>query len=48
MKDPLGKNVDAVLLSDVIYGDSDAKILLQNAWDSLGRNGRLIVRGYYA
>jgi len=48
LKDPLGKNVDAVLLSDVIYGDSDAKILLKNAWNSLGRNGQLIVRGYYA
>ncbi|MCP3940590.1 MAG: hypothetical protein GY710_03800 [Desulfobacteraceae bacterium] len=48
MKDPLGKNVDAVLLSDVIYGHSEAKILLQNAWDSLVVNGVLIVRGYYA
>lgn len=48
MKDPLGKNVDAVLLSDVIYGHSDAKILLQNAWNSLGVNGVLVVRGYYA
>lgn len=48
LKDPLGKNIDAILLSDVIYGDADAKILLQNAWDSLGNNGQLIVRGYYA
>ncbi|MCD4676847.1 MAG: hypothetical protein K8S18_12770 [Desulfobacula sp.] len=48
MKDPLGKNVDAVLLSDVIYGHSDAKILLQNAWNSLAVNGMLVVRGYYA
>lgn len=48
LKDPLGKNIDAVLLSDVVYGDSDAKILLHNAWDSLKRNGQLIVRGYYA
>lgn len=48
LKEPLGKNVDAVLLSDVIYGDSDAKLLLQNAWNSLAVNGVLIVRGYYA
>jgi len=48
LNDPLGENIDAVLLSDVIYGDSDAKILLQNAWDSLKNNGHLIVRGYYA
>lgn len=48
LKDPLGENLDAVLLSDVMYGDSDAKILLQNAWNSLIRNGVLIVRGYYA
>jgi len=48
MKYPLGVNVDAVLLSDVLYRDADAKILLQNAWDSLTNNGILIVRGYYA
>ena len=47
-KDPLGDNLDAVLLSDVMYGDHDAKILLKKAWDSLARNGVLIVRGYYA
>ncbi len=48
MKDPLGQNIDAVLLSDVIYGHFDAKILLQNAWNSLAADGTLIVRGYYA
>jgi SAM-dependent methyltransferase len=48
LNDPLGENLDAVLLSDVMYGDFDAKILLKNAWDSLARNGVLIVRGYYA
>ncbi len=48
LKYPIGENVDAVLLSDVIYGDSDAKILLQNAWNSLTHNGILIIRGYYA
>ena len=46
--DPLGENLDAVLLSDVMYGDSDSNILLQNAWNSLATNGVLIVRGYYA
>ena len=35
-------------MSDVMYGDYDAKILLKNAWNSLARNGVLIVRGYYA
>ena len=40
--------MDAVLLSDVMSGDADAKILLQNAWNSLTHNGTLIVRGYYA
>jgi 2-hydroxy-4-(methylsulfanyl)butanoate S-methyltransferase len=48
LKDPLGENIDAVLLSDVMYGDSEAKIILQNAWNSLTQNGVLIVRGYYA
>lgn len=48
LKYPIGDNVDAVLLSDVMYGDSDAKILLQNAWNSLTHNGILIIRGYYA
>lgn len=47
-KYPMGDNLDAVLLSDVMYGDADAKILLQNAWNSLTHNGTLIVRGYYA
>ena len=48
LKDPLGDNVDVVLLSDVIYEDSAAKIVLKNAWDSLTQNGLLIIRGYYA
>ena len=47
-KDPLGDHLDAVLLSDVMYGEEDARILLKNAWDSLARKGVLIVRGYYA
>jgi predicted nicotinamide N-methyase len=48
LEDPLGDNVDVVLLSDVIYEDLTAKIVLKNAWDSLTQNGMLIVRGYYA
>ena len=48
MKDSLGDNVDVVLLSDVIYEESTAKIVLRNAWDSLIQNGVLIIRGYYA
>ena len=48
LKDPLGENLDAVLLSDVMYGESGAKMLLSNAWNSLSQNGLLIIRGYYA
>ena len=40
--------MDVVLLSDVIYAESTARIVLRNAWDSLTQNGMLIVRGYYA
>jgi hypothetical protein len=48
LKDPLGAHLDAVLLSDVMYGEPEAKIILQNAWNSLAADGLLIVRGYYA
>jgi predicted nicotinamide N-methyase len=48
LKDSLGDNADVVLLSDVIYEDSTAQIVLKNAWDSLAKNGMLIIRGYYA
>jgi predicted nicotinamide N-methyase len=48
LKDSLGDNVDVVLLSDVIYEESTAKMVLRNAWDSLTQNGLLIIRGYYA
>ena len=48
LKDSLGDNVDVVLLSDVVYEESTAKIVLRNAWDSLSQNGMLIIRGYYA
>jgi predicted nicotinamide N-methyase len=48
LRDSLGDNADVVLLSDVIYEESTAKIVLRNAWDSLAQNGLLIIRGYYA
>jgi predicted nicotinamide N-methyase len=48
LKDALGDNLDVVLLSDVIYEESTARIVLRNAWDSLSQDGKLIIRGYYA
>jgi SAM-dependent methyltransferase len=45
--DPLGEDVDAVLLSDVVYEDSFAEKVLKNAWASLRDNGILVIRGYY-
>ena len=45
--DPLGENIDAVLLSDVAYEDSFAEKVLKNARTSLRDNGLLIIRGYY-
>jgi len=46
-KDPLGENIDAVLLSDVLYEDSFAEKVLKNARTSLRDSGVLIIRGYY-
>lgn len=31
-----------------MYEDSEAKVMLRNAWNSLSDNGVLIVRGYYS
>ncbi|MCJ7500376.1 methyltransferase domain-containing protein, partial [bacterium] len=45
--DPLGENMDAVLLSDVVYEDSFAEKVLKNARASLRDKGLLIIRGYY-
>jgi predicted nicotinamide N-methyase len=45
--DPLGENVDAVLLSDVAYEESFAEKVLTNARESLREKGLLIIRGYY-
>lgn len=46
-KDELGDNIDAVLLSDVAYGEAEAEKILQNVWKCLREKGQLIVRGYY-
>jgi predicted O-methyltransferase YrrM len=48
VKDSFGENVDAVLLSDVIYDETIAKPVLKNAWNSLQKDGLLIIRGYYS
>jgi len=48
LKDSLGEDLDVVLLSDVMYGESDAKIILKNVWQSLQQSGLLIIRGYYS
>lgn len=47
-KDSFGKDVDVVLLSDVIYDESMAARVLRNAQASLRRNGTLVIRGYYS
>ena len=48
IRDSFGENVDAVLLSDVIYDETIAKPVLKNAWDSMQKDGLLIIRGYYS
>lgn len=47
-KESFGKNIDVVLLSDVIYDKSEAVPILRNALNCLRQNGILIVRGYYS
>ena len=47
-KDPFGNNIDAVLLSDVIYDELTAMPVLRNAWNCLHPDGILIIRGYYS
>jgi len=47
LKDKLGDNIDAVLLSDVTYDVTEAEKILQNVWNCLRTRGQLIVRGYY-
>jgi hypothetical protein len=46
-KDKLGRNIDAVLLSDVTYDELEAEKILQNLWNCLRAKGQLILRGYY-
>ena len=45
--DRFGEDMDAVLLSDVIYDEKIAEPVLRNAWNCLKNGGQLIVRGYY-
>lgn len=37
----------SALLSDVAYDETEAGMILRNAWKCLRTNGRLILRGYY-
>ncbi|MDM8542011.1 methyltransferase [Desulfococcaceae bacterium HSG9] len=46
-KDNLGNNIDAVLLSDVTYDETEAGNILRNVWKCLRAEGQLILRGYY-
>ena len=46
-KEKLGDDIDAVLLSDVTYDETEAEKILRNVWKCLRTKGRLIVRGYY-
>lgn len=49
LKDPFGKDMDAALLSDVLYqGSSTCIQILRSAYEALAVGGMLIVRGYYA
>jgi hypothetical protein len=47
-KDSLGDNIDAVLLSDVIYSETFAMPIITNAFKCLRKGGLLIIRGYYS
>jgi len=47
-KDPLGSDIDVILLSDVVYERSFTDKVLKNAMASLRDNGLLIIRGYYS
>ena len=47
-KESFGESIDVVLLSDVIYDESMAELVLRNAWNCLRQNGILIMRGYYS
>jgi 2-polyprenyl-3-methyl-5-hydroxy-6-metoxy-1,4-benzoquinol methylase len=47
-KDSFGTNIDVVLISDVIYDETEVELVLKNAWNCLNEDGLLIVRGYYS
>ena len=47
-KQSFGNNIDVVLLSDVIYDESESDMVLRNAKNCLRDNGTLILRGYYS
>lgn len=48
VKDPLGNDIDVILLSDVVYERSFTEVVLKNAKASLRDKGLLIIRGYYS
>ncbi len=46
--DAYGENLDAVLLSDVLYHNEPvSRAILRPAYDALSPGGRLVIRGYY-
>ena len=47
-REDYGRNMDAVLLSDVIYDVKLVSNILKRAFDSLREGGQLIIRGYYS
>ena len=48
-KDSYGENLDAVLLSDVLYQDrATCMTIFQSAYQALAEGGKLVVRGYFA
>ncbi len=48
-RDAYGRNLDVVLLSDVLYQDEAiSKTILRSAYAALAAGGRLVVRGYYS
>ncbi|UCF06516.1 MAG: hypothetical protein JSV33_05675 [bacterium] len=48
VEDSYGEGIGVVLLSDVIYEETSALRVLENAWNCLRPEGLLLIRGYYA
>jgi SAM-dependent methyltransferase len=48
LKDPFETDIDVFLMSDVIYDEEAARVVLKKAWDCLLENGLLVIRGYYS